>query len=76
MIGSSRFAKTCLVAQNVLVKGKVAMNRAFDGDVVVVELLPQPDWEAPSSRLPSERVAAEAPAEVDEREGAAEIAPV
>lgn len=39
-------------AQNVLIKGKMAMNRAFNGDTVVVEVLPESDWEAPSSKLP------------------------
>ena len=28
------------------------MNRAFDGDVVVIELLPEAQWEAPGSRIP------------------------
>jgi Rrp44-like cold shock domain len=37
--------------QSVLVKGKEAMNRAFDGDVVVIELLPESQWQAPGSRL-------------------------
>ena len=38
--------------QSVLIKGKPAMNRAFDGDVVVIELLPEAQWEAPGSRIP------------------------
>eukprot|EP00892_Ulva_mutabilis_P007742 jgi/Ulvmu1/533/UM001_0541.1 len=40
--------------QNVLIKGKMAMNRAFNGDTVVVELLPESQWEAPSSKLPGQ----------------------
>lgn len=41
------------VPQNVLIKGKLSINRAFDGDSVVVELLPEAQWDAPSTRLPS-----------------------
>lgn len=41
--------------QNVLIKGKMAMNRAFNGDTVVVELLPESEWQAPSSKLPGQR---------------------
>lgn len=38
--------------QNVLIKDKLSINRAFDGDSVVVELLPEAQWSAPSTRLP------------------------
>ena len=45
--------------QSILIKGKENMNRAFDGDVVVVKMLPEKDWEAPGSRLRRESTAAE-----------------
>ncbi|XP_036229004.2 exosome complex exonuclease RRP44 [Bactrocera oleae] len=32
----------------VLVQGREALNRAVDGDIVAIELLPQEDWTAPS----------------------------
>ena len=48
--------------QNILIKGKESMNRAFDGDVVVVELLPQSQWAAPGNRLRRERAAGAAAA--------------
>lgn len=53
------------------------MNRAFDGDVVAVEMLPEGHWEAPSSKLPSSRASSKAAdADAADREVAAEIAPV
>jgi hypothetical protein len=39
--------------QNVLIKGRENINRAFDGDSVVVELLPESQWDSPSTRLPT-----------------------
>jgi hypothetical protein len=33
------------------------MNRAFDGDSVAVEILPESEWERPSSRLPDQNKA-------------------
>jgi exosome complex exonuclease DIS3/RRP44 len=45
------------VLQNVLVKGKVNMNRAFDGDSVAVEILPEAEWDKPSTRLPDQQAA-------------------
>lgn len=39
--------------QNVLIKGREDMNRAFDGDTVAIELLPKEQWQSPSARLPS-----------------------
>jgi exosome complex exonuclease DIS3/RRP44 len=41
------------VGRDILVRGRPALNRAFDGDVVAVELLPEREWGAPSARLPS-----------------------
>ena len=32
------------VGQDVLIAGRVAMNRALDGDIVAVELLPEEQW--------------------------------
>ena len=32
------------VGQDILIAGRVAMNRALDGDVVAVELLPEEQW--------------------------------
>lgn len=32
------------VGQDILVAGRVAMNRALDGDIVAVELLPEEQW--------------------------------
>ena len=36
----------------ILIKGELAMNRAFDGDVVAVRLLPREQWSAPDERIP------------------------
>ena len=41
--------------RDILIPTLPSRNRAFDGDVVAVELLPQEDWVAPSSRLPSKK---------------------
>eukprot|EP00887_Chlorella_sp_A99_P004969 scaffold4.g4969.t1 len=41
------------VGADILISGRADMNRAMDGDVVAVELLPQEQWRAPSRRLPS-----------------------
>ena len=32
------------VGQDILIAGRVAMNRALDGDIVAVELLPEEQW--------------------------------
>ena len=34
-----------------LLPGRAALNRAMDGDVVVVELLPESEWRAPDARI-------------------------
>jgi exosome complex exonuclease DIS3/RRP44 len=52
--------------QDLLIQGRVAMNRAMDGDIVAVELLPEEQWAAPSARLPA---AAEGGAEGGAEEG-------
>jgi exosome complex exonuclease DIS3/RRP44 len=35
------------VGQDILLAGRVAMNRAMDGDIVAVELLPEDQWVRP-----------------------------
>lgn len=37
--------------KNVLLVGRKAMNRAVDGDLVVVELLPKEEWKAPGDEV-------------------------
>lgn len=39
------------VGQDILVSGWVDMNRAMDGDVVALEILPEAQWKAESTRL-------------------------
>lgn len=39
--------------EEILIGGRANMNRAFDGDVVAVELLPEQEWRVPSRNLPS-----------------------
>ena len=41
------------VGEDILIRGREALNRGMEGDVVAVELLPEEEWSAPSSRLPS-----------------------
>ena len=41
------------VGQDILISGRVDMNRALDGDSVVVELLPESQWRAPAKSLPT-----------------------
>ena len=41
------------VGADILVVGRSAMNRAVDGDVVAVRLLPESEWRAPSAESPS-----------------------
>ena len=36
------------VGQDILISGRVDMNRAFDGDAVAVELLPEEQWTSPA----------------------------
>eukprot|EP00879_Flechtneria_rotunda_P021039 GHRR01022163.1.p1 GENE.GHRR01022163.1~~GHRR01022163.1.p1 ORF type:complete len:742 (+),score=218.81 GHRR01022163.1:116-2341(+) len=40
------------VGRDILISGRIDMNRAIDGDIVVVELLPESQWKAPSRVLP------------------------
>ncbi|GIL78962.1 hypothetical protein Vretifemale_8329 [Volvox reticuliferus] len=40
------------VDTDILLSGRVDMNRAIDGDVVAVELLPEGQWRGPSAKLP------------------------
>ena len=44
---------------SVLLSGRAAMNRAIDGDLVAVEILPESEWVRPGSRLVSETVTEE-----------------
>ena len=39
------------VGQDILLAGRAAMNRALDGDVVALELLPEEQWASASSQL-------------------------
>jgi len=39
------------VGQDILVRNRVDMNRAMDGDIVAVEILPEDRWTAPSSQF-------------------------
>ncbi|GLI66006.1 hypothetical protein VaNZ11_009617 [Volvox africanus] len=40
------------VDADILLSGRVDMNRAIDGDVVAVELRPESQWKSPSAKLP------------------------
>ncbi|WPT12794.1 Exosome complex exonuclease RRP44-like protein A [Picochlorum sp. SENEW3] len=40
------------IGQDILIRNKLDMNRAMDGDIVAVELLPEDKWKAPCSKLP------------------------
>ncbi|KAK9825185.1 hypothetical protein WJX81_004330 [Elliptochloris bilobata] len=50
------------VGADILVSGRAAMNRALDGDIVALELLPEDQWRGPAKRLPGAAEAAEAAA--------------
>lgn len=39
------------INKNVLLVGRKAMNRSVDGDLVVVELLPESEWKAPGDEV-------------------------
>jgi len=41
------------VGQDILISGRLDMNRAMEGDIVAVELLPEDQWKSSSSRLPA-----------------------
>lgn len=47
------------VGEDILIRGRIAMNRAMAGDVVAVELLPEDQWQAPSAKLPGTKDGAE-----------------
>ncbi|KAL4433106.1 hypothetical protein ABPG77_006533 [Micractinium sp. CCAP 211/92] len=47
------------VGQDILISGRVDMNRAMEGDVVAVELLPQEQWRGPSNKLPTAKAASD-----------------
>ena len=51
------------VGQDILLAGRAAMNRALDGDIVAVELLPEEQWASASAQL---RKHDEAEADADE----------
>ncbi|KAG2423316.1 hypothetical protein HXX76_015463 [Chlamydomonas incerta] len=58
------------VGEDILISGRGDMNRALDGDVVAVELLPEAQWRAPNAKLPGGKPAAvEGGAEAAEGEG-------
>lgn len=45
------------VGADIFISGRTDMNRAMEGDTVVVELLPEAQWRKPSSRLPGGKAA-------------------
>lgn len=49
------FVSSESVGTDILVSGRVDMNRAFDGDAVAVELLPENQWRLPAARLPGSK---------------------
>jgi exosome complex exonuclease DIS3/RRP44 len=54
------------VGQDILISGRAEINRAFDGDIVAVELLPEELWRAPNAKLPGGKAAAGDAAEAAE----------
>jgi len=44
-------------AMDVLLNGRLAVNRAVDGDMVAIQLLPESEWKRPSNKVVEERVA-------------------
>ena len=71
------------MGQDILISGRIDMNRAMEGDVVAVELLPEAQWRGPSTQLPAGAAAADGEAaaadeadEVAEAEAGAHIAQV
>lgn len=47
------FVSSESVGSDILISGRVEMNRALDGDAVVVELLPEDQWRTPARSLPT-----------------------
>jgi exosome complex exonuclease DIS3/RRP44 len=39
------------ISQDIYIRNRVDMNRAMDGDIVAVELLPESEWRAPNTRI-------------------------
>ena len=39
------------IGQDIYIRNRVDMNRAMDGDIVAVELLPESQWKAPNTRI-------------------------
>lgn len=46
------------IGDEIVIHGRTNMNRAFDGDVVAVELFPQDQWHAEKSRIADEGMCA------------------
>lgn len=66
------------VGADIFISGRADMNRAMEGDTVVVELLPEAQWRRPSARLPGGRARApraEGAAAAEGAEGARRGAP-
>ncbi|KAF5828225.1 hypothetical protein DUNSADRAFT_18006 [Dunaliella salina] len=57
------------VGQDILLAGRSHMNRAMDGDIVAVELLPESEWRGPSSKLPGQGKATGGGSDAAEEEG-------
>lgn len=73
---SQHVYNSCSVCvQKVLVKGLINLNRSFDGDTVVVAMLPESQWEAPNFRLPGKKPGQDAQQAENANDGAS-IAPV
>lgn len=47
------------VGQDILISGRMDMNRAMEGDIVAVELLPEAQWKTNAKRLPTKEAAAD-----------------
>ena len=48
---SEAFAGSESLGDEILLAGRLHMNRAVDGDVVAVELLPREEWREPSAGM-------------------------
>jgi exosome complex exonuclease DIS3/RRP44 len=74
------FVGSDAVGADILLSGRVDMNRALDGDIVAVELLPEASWKRVSARLPGGKKApaaaggADAGGDVEEEEEAPDAA--
>lgn len=63
--------RSATVDRPILLVGRESMNRAVDGDVVVVQLLPQSEWKAPGEEVVDQDVALRDD-DADDDEGEAE----